>query len=530
MVARLFGHDRDAARMAADAVLDQMGLTDAGDRLVRTYSGGMQRRLDLGRQPRRRAPAAPARRADHRSRPAQPQRAVGRDRGAGGERHRRAAHHPVPRRSRPPRRHHRDHRPRQARGVRHRRRAQVAARPRRRRRAASSTRPTSSAPPRRSGPRRRSTPSTHACRSPSRAGPTTSSPRCRRSARPTSRSTTSRCAVPRSTTCSSPSPVTPPSEADDRVGDDERPTARSKEGQCMTAITAPDPHRDAGPTTAFTVGGRTTCKLLRTPQVFGIADRAERRVPADVPLRPRRRDRRERRHLRRVPRPRVRRVRPPLHRRRRRRSRSPRTSRRAQYDRLRSLPISDQRRARRSGDGRRRAHGAGRARDARRRLHHRLPHEHARSPDCRRSRSVLLVVYALAFAFVFVVARARERQRAGGAGAQHPRGAVLVHLERVRAHRHDAGRRSQAFAKAQPLTFMVNSWRGLLLGDAVTRTFDHDLSYYVVGLVALVARDRRSSSRRSRCAPTASARSRANHSDIGDVVLCDRTRPMRTRR
>jgi ABC transporter DrrB family efflux protein len=39
----------------------------------------------------------------------------------------------------------------------------------------------------------------------------------------------------------------------------------------------------------------------------------------------------------------------------------------------------------------------------------------------------------------------------------------------------------QAFAKAQPLTFMVNSWRGLLLGDAVTRTFDHGLTYWVVG-------------------------------------------------
>jgi ABC-2 type transport system ATP-binding protein len=48
MVARLFGHDRDAATLAADAVLEQMGLTDDGDRLVRTYSGGMQRRLDLG--------------------------------------------------------------------------------------------------------------------------------------------------------------------------------------------------------------------------------------------------------------------------------------------------------------------------------------------------------------------------------------------------------------------------------------------------------------------------------------------------
>jgi ABC-2 type transport system ATP-binding protein len=48
MVARLFGHDRDEGAKAADAVLDQMGLTEAGDRLVRTYSGGMQRRLDLG--------------------------------------------------------------------------------------------------------------------------------------------------------------------------------------------------------------------------------------------------------------------------------------------------------------------------------------------------------------------------------------------------------------------------------------------------------------------------------------------------
>ncbi len=28
---------------------------------------------------------------------------------------------------------------------------------------------------------------------------------------------------------------------------------------------------------------------------------------------------------------------------------------------------------------------------------------------------------------------------------------------------------------------MVNSWRGLLNGDAVTQTFDHSLSFYVVG-------------------------------------------------
>ena len=48
MIARLFGHDRATARRAADSVLEQLGLEDAGDRLVRTYSGGMQRRLDLG--------------------------------------------------------------------------------------------------------------------------------------------------------------------------------------------------------------------------------------------------------------------------------------------------------------------------------------------------------------------------------------------------------------------------------------------------------------------------------------------------
>jgi daunorubicin resistance ABC transporter ATP-binding subunit len=48
LVARLFGLGRRAARAAADEVLDRLGLSDAADRLVRTYSGGMRRRLDLG--------------------------------------------------------------------------------------------------------------------------------------------------------------------------------------------------------------------------------------------------------------------------------------------------------------------------------------------------------------------------------------------------------------------------------------------------------------------------------------------------
>jgi len=48
MVARLFGQDRRAAKTSAAAVLEQLGLVEAGDRLARTYSGGMRRRLDLG--------------------------------------------------------------------------------------------------------------------------------------------------------------------------------------------------------------------------------------------------------------------------------------------------------------------------------------------------------------------------------------------------------------------------------------------------------------------------------------------------
>ena len=48
MVARLYGHDRRTAKARTGAVLEQLGLDEAGDRLVRTYSGGMKRRLDLG--------------------------------------------------------------------------------------------------------------------------------------------------------------------------------------------------------------------------------------------------------------------------------------------------------------------------------------------------------------------------------------------------------------------------------------------------------------------------------------------------
>ena len=48
MVGRLFGHPARQCRAAAGAVLEQLGLVEAADRLVRTYSGGMRRKLDLG--------------------------------------------------------------------------------------------------------------------------------------------------------------------------------------------------------------------------------------------------------------------------------------------------------------------------------------------------------------------------------------------------------------------------------------------------------------------------------------------------
>jgi ABC-2 type transport system ATP-binding protein len=48
MVARLYGQRARKARASAAEVLERFGLTEDADRLVRTYSGGMRRKLDLG--------------------------------------------------------------------------------------------------------------------------------------------------------------------------------------------------------------------------------------------------------------------------------------------------------------------------------------------------------------------------------------------------------------------------------------------------------------------------------------------------
>jgi daunorubicin resistance ABC transporter ATP-binding subunit len=48
LVGRLYGLRRAQARVRSDEVLERLGLVEAADRLVYTYSGGMRRRLDLG--------------------------------------------------------------------------------------------------------------------------------------------------------------------------------------------------------------------------------------------------------------------------------------------------------------------------------------------------------------------------------------------------------------------------------------------------------------------------------------------------
>ncbi len=47
LIARLLGHSRNEAKRRADELLEAFGLADAADRQVKTYSGGMRRKLDI---------------------------------------------------------------------------------------------------------------------------------------------------------------------------------------------------------------------------------------------------------------------------------------------------------------------------------------------------------------------------------------------------------------------------------------------------------------------------------------------------
>ena len=112
------------------------------------------------------------------------------------------------------------------------------------------------------------------------------------------------------------------------------------------------------------------------------------------------------------------------------------------YDRFRSLPISDTAVLIGRGHRRRRVDGDRRPGHVRRRLHRRASGSTAARSTCC-SRIGLLVVYALGFAGVFVWLGLVSGSAQAAQGLEHPRRAVLVRVERVRAGRHDAGRRSR---------------------------------------------------------------------------------------
>jgi len=96
---------------------------------------------------------------------------------------------------------------------------------------------------------------------------------------------------------------------------------------------------------------------------------------------------------------------------------------------------------------------------------------------------VLLAVYALGFAGVFVWLGLIS----GGAQAAQGLGILAVPFSFVSSAFVPISTMPgvlEAFAEWQPLTFMVNSWRGLLLGDAATASFSHSLDYYILGSLA----------------------------------------------
>ena len=78
MIGRLLDLSRATRRRARAELLDWFDLADAADRPAKTYSGGMRRRLDLAASLVGRPAVDLPRRADHRPRPVQARRHVGR--------------------------------------------------------------------------------------------------------------------------------------------------------------------------------------------------------------------------------------------------------------------------------------------------------------------------------------------------------------------------------------------------------------------------------------------------------------------
>ena len=213
---------------ATDELLERFDLADAADRPVRTYSGGMRRRLDLA--------AALVHRPevlflDEPTTGLDPQGRTGSlegHRGARRRRHDRAAHDAVPRRGRPPRRQHRGDRPRprhrrgnrhaaQGRARRHHRRGRV----RRRGHRAAGVRPCS----RGLGQLRRRVRRSHRRAEVERRRPGRDRRRARARPRSSSSRLRSRCASRPSTTCSFRSPATAPRSPRPKTS---RPTGRRR--------------------------------------------------------------------------------------------------------------------------------------------------------------------------------------------------------------------------------------------------------------------------------------------------------------
>ena len=220
---------------------------------LKTYSGGMRRRLDLAAALVARPDGPLPRRAHHRARPPEPQRPVGGHREPGRRGDHRAAHHPVPRGGRPPGQHPGRARPR----PRHRR---GHARP--------SSRPTSGPPSSRSGWHASTTPAGRpSCSAPSGPTPRRSTarwsrspsttgrgrpwPASGRSTRTASSPPPSPCASPASTTCSWPSPAAGPRTRPRTPSDPERATGQAPEATAADRGHA-HRHRRAVMTTTIT--------------------------------------------------------------------------------------------------------------------------------------------------------------------------------------------------------------------------------------------------------------------------------------
>ena len=102
MVGRLYHLGAKATRRRATELIESFELTEAQNRPVKGFSGGMRRRIDLAGAIFSRPAGALPRRADDGPRPAQPARHVGCHHRPRRRGHDRVPHHAVPRGGRPP--------------------------------------------------------------------------------------------------------------------------------------------------------------------------------------------------------------------------------------------------------------------------------------------------------------------------------------------------------------------------------------------------------------------------------------------